>query len=281
MEFTVFKMLPEIMKMRAAGMLTAKVLEAAKRILKPGITTLEIDEFCEDYIVNTLKAEPGSKGQYGFPHSVNTSVNHVVCHGWPNRKPLLKGDIVNLDITVRKDGYYGDSSVMVCVDSVSPQAKQLVDISLQCLYRGILAVKPGATIGDIGFAIDKHAKAYRYSVVTDYCGHGIGKKMHEDLRVPHVGQAGTGKRLKTGMTFTIEPMINQGSPDVKVLDDQWTVVTKDNQLSAQWEHTILVTDSCFEVLTLRDEEKEAFEQFKKEYSTEVQELLTTARALRK
>ncbi|GGY03016.1 methionine aminopeptidase [Paludibacterium paludis] len=245
----------EIAKMVTAGSLTARVLEAVEHIIEPGVTTAAIDAFCENYIVNTLGAEPGSKGQYGFPYSVNTSVNHVVCHGWPSDTQALKaGDIVNVDVTVRKDGYYGDSSKTFCVGEVNSYAKRLVDVTQECLYRAIRLVRPGATLGDIGHAIQSHAEANGYSVVREYCGHGIGAAMHEDPQVMHVGRPGAGLRLEPGMTFTIEPMINQGRKDVKLQRDGWTVTTRDRSLSAQWEHTVLVTDSGARVLTLRDEE---------------------------
>ncbi len=248
----------EIEKMRIAGRLTAKVLEALTPFIRPGITTMDIDRFCEDFIVQTLKAIPGSKGQYGYPYSVNTSLNHVVCHGMPSDKQLLKsGDIINVDVTVIHDGYYGDSSKMFCIGTVPTHAQRLVDVTQECLYRGILAVKPKATLGDIGYAIASHARANHYSVVRDYCGHGIGKKMHEEPQVVHFGAAGTGMALQPGMIFTIEPMINQGTADLKHIErDGWPIaVTKDRKLSAQWEHTILVTETGFEVLTLREEEK--------------------------
>ncbi len=248
----------EIEKMRVAGHLTAKVLEAVSEFIKPGITTMQVDEFCERYIVDTLKAIPGSKGQYGYPYSVNTSLNHVICHGMPSSKQLLKsGDIINVDITVISDGYYGDSSKMFCIGTPAPHAKRLVDVTQQCLYKGISVVKPGVTLGDIGHAIQQHAEKNNYSVVREYCGHGIGKKMHEDPQVMHYGKPGTGDVLKEGMTFTIEPMINQGKADVKHIEkDGWNIaLTKDRKLSAQWEHTILVTKTGFDVLTLREEEK--------------------------
>lgn len=248
----------EIEKMRVAGRLTAKVLEAVGEIMRPGITTLEIDAFCERYIRETLKTVPGSKGQYGYPFSVNTSPNQVVCHGMPNDKPLKDGDVVNVDVTVLEDGFYGDSSKMFCIGNVKPYAERLVKITQECLYNAIKAVKPGVTLGDIGSIIERHAKTNSYSVVRDYCGHGIGRSMHEYPNVLHYGKPGEGMELQAGMTFTIEPMINQGAAEVKVLNDKWTVVTKDRQLSAQWEHTILVTPTGFEVLTLRDEEKEVF-----------------------
>ncbi len=251
----------EIAKMREAGRLTAKVLEAVSAIIKPGMTTMDIDTFCEDYIVNTLKAIPGSKGQYGYPYSVNTSVNHVICHGMPSAKvELKKGDIVNVDITVIWDGYYGDSSKMFCIGPVAAHAQRLVDVTQQCLYQGIRIVKPGATLGDIGHAIQSHAEKNGYSVVREYCGHGIGRTMHEDPQVTHFGKAGAGEKLVEGMTFTIEPMINQGKADIKhIVKDGWDIaVTKDRRLSAQWEHTLLVTKDGVEVLTLRDEEQGIF-----------------------
>ncbi|KTC65818.1 methionine aminopeptidase (plasmid) [Legionella adelaidensis] len=255
----------QIEKMRKAGQLTAKVLEAVSEIIKPGITTMEIDAFCEDYIVNTLKAIPGSKGQYGYPYSVNTSLNHVICHGMPSEKQFLKdGDIINVDVTVISEGYYGDSSKMFCVGNVPAHARRLVDVTRECLYKGILAVKPNATLGDIGHAIQQHAEKNHYSVVREYCGHGIGTQMHEDPQVMHFGKPETGAVLKEGMTFTIEPMINQGKPDIKhIRKDGWDIaITKDRMLSAQWEHTILVTNTGFEVLTIRDEEKAIFESLK-------------------
>ena len=256
----------QIEKMRTAGHLTAKVLEAVTEIIKPGITTLQIDEFCEDYIRNTLHAIPGSKGQYGFRHSVNTSLNDVICHGAPSATQILKnGDIVNVDITVISEGYYGDSSKMFCIGTVPTHAQRLVDVTQQCLYHGIAVVKPGATLGDIGHAIQKHAEKNNYTVVREYCGHGIGTKMHEDPQVMHYGTPGTGIVLQEGMTFTIEPMINQGRAEMKhqkvrtMAKDGWDwdiARTKDRKLSAQWEHTLLVTRTGVEVLTLREEEKE-------------------------
>lgn len=244
----------KIDKMRAAGKATAAILDAVSEQVRPGITTLELDSFCEDYIINTLGCIPGSKGQYDYPFSINTSVNHVVCHGMPNEKPLTQGDIVNIDITVKKDGYYGDSSKMFCIGKVAPHAKRLVDLTQEALYRAIRIVKPGTTLGDIGHTIQSFAEKNHYSVVREYCGHGISTSMHEDPQVLHWGQPGTGVVLEPGMTFTIEPMINQGKRHVKLLKDGWNVVTKDRRLSAQWEHTILVTDDGYEVLTLRDEE---------------------------
>jgi methionyl aminopeptidase len=248
----------QIAKMRIAGQLTAKVLEAVSEIIKPGMSTLDIDTFCERYIVDTLKAIPGSKGQYGYPYAVNTSLNQVICHGMPSAKQLLKhGDIVNVDITVIHEGYYGDSSKMFCVGKTAPHAQRLVEVTQQCLYKAIAIVKPGIQLGDIGHAIQEHAEKNNYSVVREYCGHGIGQKMHEDPQVMHYGSPHTGTALQPGMTFTIEPMINQGKAAVKHIEkDGWSIaVTKDRMLSAQWEHTILVTETGFEILTLREEEK--------------------------
>ncbi len=248
----------QIEKMRIAGRLTAQVLEAVTEFIKPGMTTMQIDEFCERYIVDTLKAIPGSKGQYGYPYSVNTSLNHVICHGMPSIKQALKqGDIVNVDITVIHEGFYGDSSKMFCIGNTPLHAKRLVDVTQECLYQGIAVVKPGVTLGDIGHAIQQHAEKNHYSVVREYCGHGIGEKMHEDPQVMHYGKPGTGLVLQEGMTFTIEPMINQGKADVKHIEkDGWPIaLTKDRKLSAQWEHTLLVTKTGVEILTLRAEEK--------------------------
>jgi methionyl aminopeptidase len=260
----IFPKTPEqIEKMRIAGQLTAKVLEALTPIVQPGITTMDIERFCEDYIVNTLGAKPGSKGQYGYPYCVNTSINHVICHGMPSEKQKLAvQDIVNVDITVIYEGYYGDSSKMFCVGEVKPFAKRLVDTTQQALYAGIKQVRPGATLGDIGHAIQTIAEKEGYSVVREYCGHGIGQKMHEDPQVLHYGQAGKGLELVPGMTFTIEPMINQGRADVKHLQKAgWMIaVTKDRKLSAQWEHTILVTPTGYEVLTWREEEQGLLEK---------------------
>lgn len=250
------KSIEDIEKMRTSGRLTAKVLEAVTSFIRPGITTADIDQFCERYIVDTLGSTPGSKGQYDYPFSVNTSVNQVVCHGMPSKTRVLKkGDIVNVDVTVLQDGFYGDSSKMFCVGPAPAHAQRLVQITQECMYLGIMAVKPNATLGDVGHAIQTHAETNNYSVVQEYCGHGIGKKMHENPQVLHYGKPGTGQKLLPGMTFTIEPMINQGGREVKLLNDGWTVVTKDRSLSAQWEHTILVTDTGFEILTLREEEK--------------------------
>ncbi|EIU1683918.1 type I methionyl aminopeptidase [Pseudomonas aeruginosa] len=248
----------EIRRMSVAGALTAKVLEALDEVVRPGISTAEIDRFCERYIVDTLAAIPGSKGQYGYPFTVNTSVNEVVCHGWPSAQQILRdGDIVNVDVTVIKDGYFGDSSKMYRVGAIDRKAQKLLDVTRECLYRAIRVVRPDATLGDIGHAIQSHAEANGYSVVREYCGHGIGRKMHEAPQVLHFGRAGAGARLKAGMTFTIEPMINQGGHAVKLHKDGWTVTTRDRRLSAQYEHTVLVTEHGCRVLTLREEEREA------------------------
>ncbi len=258
-ECIIVKTEDEINKMKTAGHLTGQVLAAVRSLIRPGITTLEIDEFCHDYIIHTLGATPGSLGQYDFPHTVNTSVNQVVCHGWPSKEKVLQnGDIVNVDVTVKKNGYYGDSSITFCVGNVTSYAQRLVDVTQEALYKAIKIVKPGITIGDIGHVIQTYAEANGYSVVREYCGHGIGSLMHEAPQVPHYGKPGEGPTLVEGMTFTIEPMINQGAKEVKLHRDGWTVTTKDRKLSAQFEHTILVTHNGYEILTLRDEEREIF-----------------------
>lgn len=260
----VIKTPEQIENMRIAGRLTAQVLQALTPMVKPGITTMDIEHFCEDYITNVLGAKPGSKGQYGYPYCVNTSVNHVICHGMPSEKQkLVANDIVNVDITVIYNGFYGDSSKMFCIGSPPPYAQRLVDVTQQAMYAGIEQVRPGATLGDIGHAIQTVAEGHGYSVVREYCGHGIGQKMHEEPQVLHYGKAGQGLTLEQGMTFTIEPMINQGKPDVKHLQKAgWMIaITKDRKLSAQWEHTILVTSNGYEVLTWREEEGDILKQF--------------------
>ena len=246
----------EIEKMRVAGRLAAEVLEMIEPHVRPGITTEELDRICHDYIVNVQKAVPAPLNYKGFPKSICTSVNHVVCHGIPGRRRLKKGDIVNIDVTVIKDGFHGDTSKMFFVGEPSVQARRLVRVAQECLYIGIRQVRPGAHLGDIGHAIQRHAEAHGYSVVREYCGHGIGRRFHEEPQVLHYGRPGTGLVLQPGMTFTIEPMINAGKRHVKLLADGWTVVTKDHSLSAQWEHTVLVTEDGCEVLTLRAEEGE-------------------------
>jgi methionyl aminopeptidase len=245
----------EIQKMRVAGRLTADVLVMIAPQVRAGMTTDELDHICHDYIVNTQRAIPAPLNYHGFPKSICTSVNHVVCHGIPGEKRLKDGDIVNIDITVIKDAFHGDSSMMLYVGKPSVSAKRVCDISRECLYIGIRKVRPGARLGDIGHAIQHHAESSNCSVVREYCGHGIGRKFHDDPQVLHYGTPGTGMVLEAGMTFTIEPMINVGKRQVKLLPDGWTVVTKDRSLSAQWEHTILVTETGYEVLTRRPDEK--------------------------
>ena len=246
----------DIEKMRIAGRLAAEVLEMIAPAVEAGITTNEIDRICHDYIVNTQKAIPAPLDYHGFPKSICTSVNEVVCHGIPNDKKLKKGDIVNIDITVIKDGYHGDTSAMFFIGDVQPHAKRLCEITQECLYKAIDLVKPGATLGDIGAVIQKHAESNYYSVVREYCGHGIGTVFHEEPQVLHYGKAGTGLEIQEGMTFTIEPMVNAGKRQVKLnAKDGWTVTTKDGRLSAQWEHTLAVTANGVEVLTARKDEK--------------------------
>ena len=246
----------EITKMRVAGKLAAQVLEMIESHVKAGVTTEHLNTLCHQFIVNEQKAIPAPLGYKGFPKSICTSVNHVVCHGIPGDKKLKEGDIVNVDVTVIQEGYHGDTSKMFIVGKPSILAKRLVEVTQACLWEGIHQVKPGATLGDIGHAIQTLAESNHFSVVRDYCGHGIGKRFHEDeIQVCHFGKRGQGLELKAGMTFTIEPMINAGAYPVTLLPDKWTAVTKDRSLSAQWEHTILVTDTGYEVLTLREEEK--------------------------
>ena len=245
----------EVVKMRTAGRLAAEVLEMIGPYVISGVTTDALNDICHNYMVNVQQAIPAPLNYHGFPKSICTSINHVVCHGIPGPKKLKDGDIVNIDITVIKDGFHGDTSKMFLVGNASIRAKRLVDITYECLALGIRLVKPGVKLGDIGHAIQKHAEGSGYGVVREYCGHGIGRIFHEDPQVLHYGEPDTGMTLVQGMTFTIEPMINAGARHVKLLPDQWTVVTKDRELSAQWEHTILVTDSGFEVLTRRPDEE--------------------------
>ena len=242
--------------MRVAGRLAAEVLEMIGAYVKPGVTTDELNTLCHHYITQTQHAIPAPLNYRGFPKSICTSINHVVCHGIPNDKPLKNGDIVNIDVTVIKDDYHGDTSKMFLVGAVAPFAERLVEVTQECLYLGIQMVKPGVTLGDIGAAIQAHAEKNRYSVVREYCGHGIGRVFHEDPQVLHYGKPGAGLVLQPGMTFTIEPMINAGKRDVKLnKKDGWTVTTKDHSLSAQWEHTLGVTENGVEVFTKRAEEK--------------------------
>jgi methionyl aminopeptidase len=249
----------EIEKMRVAGRLAAEVLEMIEPFVVPGVTTEELDQICHDYMVGQQKVIPAPLNYKGFPKSICTSVNHVVCHGIPGPKKLKSGDIVNIDITVIKDGYHGDTSKMFLVGEVQLKAKRLVQTCQEALYLGIREVRAGGRLGDIGHAIQQHAEALGYSVVQEFCGHGIGRQFHEEPQVLHYGKAGTGPVLEPGMTFTIEPMINAGKRHVKILPDGWTAVTKDHSLSAQWEHTVLVTETGVDILTLRPDEAEAIE----------------------
>ncbi|MCG8378890.1 MAG: type I methionyl aminopeptidase [Proteobacteria bacterium] len=244
----------EIEKMRIAGSLAADVLEMIGPEVRGGVTTGELDQLCHDYIVEQQQAIPAPLNYRGFPKSICTSVNHVVCHGIPGDKKLKNGDIINIDITVIKDGYHGDTSKMFYVGEPPIRAKRLVELTYECMKKGIKMVKPGTCLGDIGYAIQALAEKNKYSVVREYCGHGIGKEFHEEPQILHYGKPNTGLKLEAGMTFTIEPMINLGKRQVKLLADDWTVVTRDRSLSAQWEHTILVTNDGFEVLTKRPDE---------------------------
>ncbi|MEK6211054.1 MAG: type I methionyl aminopeptidase [Pseudomonadota bacterium] len=245
----------EIEKMRVAGRLAAEVLDFVAPHVRPNVTTDELDALCHDFMVNVQKTVPAPlnyapPGYQPYPKSICTSVNHVVCHGVPGPKKLKAGDVINVDVTVIKDGLHGDTSRMFFVGEPSIQARRLSDITYECMWRGINAVKPGAFLGDIGYLIQSHAEEHGFSVVREFCGHGIGRKFHEEPQVLHYGRAGTGLKLQPGMIFTVEPMINAGKAAIRQLGDGWTVVTKDHSLSAQWEHTVLVTDSGFEVLTL-------------------------------
>ena len=245
----------QIEKMRLAGKLASEVLEMITPLVKPGISTGELDKICHDFIVNVQEAIPANVGYRGYEKTICSSLNQVVCHGIPDFKRKLKdGDILNIDVTVIKDGWHGDTSKMFLVGKSQPHNERLVNITQECLYKGIEQVKPGAHLGDIGNAIQVHAENNHYSVVEDYCGHGIGEIYHEDPQVLHYGQIGTGLELREGMCFTIEPMINLGTKYTKALADGWTVETKDGRNSAQWEHTLVVTSSGYEVLTKRSEE---------------------------
>jgi len=235
--------------MRTAGRLAGEVLQMIRPYVKAGITTGELDKICHDYIVNEQKAIPAPLNYHGFPKSICTSVNHQVCHGIPSDKKLKKGDIVNIDITVIKDEFHGDTSKMFYIGEPPIKARRVSEVALECLKLGIDQVKPGAHFGDIGYVIQKYAESKNCSVVREYCGHGIGRGFHEDPQVLHYGKAGTGATLEAGMIFTIEPMINSGKRHVKLLSDDWTVVTKDHSPSAQWEHTILVTETGHDILT--------------------------------
>ena len=240
----------EIEKMRIAGRLAAEVLDIITPHVKPGVTTEELDRICNDHIINVQGTIPANVGYRGFPKTVCTSVNNVICHGIPSEAKVLKdGDIINIDVTVIKDGWHGDTSRMYYVGTPSVMARRLVETTREAMWRGIRAVRPGATLGDIGHTIQEYAESERFSVVREYCGHGIGKVYHDEPQVLHYGKPGQGLVLKPGMTFTIEPMINAGKAAIREMPDGWTIVTKDRSLSAQWEHTVLVTDSGYEVLT--------------------------------
>jgi len=242
----------QIEKMRIAGRLAAEVLDMIEPHVVAGVTTNELDKLCHDYMVNVQKTIPAPLNYHGFPKSICTSVNNVICHGIPADKKLKNGDIINIDITVIKENWYGDTSRMFTVGKVAGRAQKLIDVTKQCMELGIKLVAPGVQLGDIGHAIASHAHKHGFSVVREYCGHGIGNVFHEAPQVLHYGKKGTGVTLKKGMTFTIEPMINVGKRHVKLLKDDWTVITKDKSLSAQWEHTLVVTANGFEVLTVSD-----------------------------
>lgn len=245
----------EIEKMRVAGRLAASVLEMIDPYVMPGATTGELERICRNYIIHDLNAIPSTLNHHGFPAAICTSPNHIVCHGIPDDKKILKeGDILNIDVTVKKNGFIGDTSKMYLLGDVKPYAKKLVEVTQECLYKAIKIIRPGLDLGSIGYEIEQYAKLHRYSVVREFGGHGIGKEMWEEPHVPHYGKPNTGILLQEGMTLTIEPMINQGSPKVRILGDGWTVVTHDHKLSAQWEHTLLVTANGYEILTLRQEE---------------------------
>jgi methionyl aminopeptidase len=244
-------------KMRAAGRLAASVLDMIEPHVQPGVTTEELDKLCHDFIVDELKSVPANLNYRGFPKTICTSVNHVVCHGIPGSKKLKNGDILNIDVTVISDGFHGDTSRMYFVGAAPVLARRLSEVCREAMWLGIRTVRPGSRLGDIGYAIQSYAESNNFSVVREYCGHGIGRIYHEDPQVLHYGRPGTGLEFVPGMTFTIEPMINAGRRDVRLLPDGWTVVTKDQSLSAQWEHTILVTESGHEVLTLSAKEIEA------------------------
>lgn len=245
----------DLQKMAVSGKLLASVFTMLDKTDLLGKSTMSINDLVEDYIVNTLKARPASKGQYDYPYVMNISRNAVVCHGMPSASEFIEdGDIVNFDITLEKNGFIADSSKTYMVGKVAGHAARLVQVTYDALWKGIEQVRPGATLGDIGFAIERHAKRNNYSVVRDYCGHGIGREMHEDPQVLHFGRPGTGERLRPGMVFTIEPMLNQGGSKVMTEKDGWTVVTKDGKLSAQFEHTVAVTSDGVEILTLRPDE---------------------------
>ena len=244
----------EIQKMRAAGQAAAQVLEMITPLVKAGVSTEELDKICHRYITEDLACIPAPLHYKGFPKSICTSLNHQVCHGIPDQRKLKDGDILNIDVTVIKEGYHGDTSKMFMVGKPALLAQRLCDKCYEAMRIGIAEVRPGKHLGDIGYNIQKFVERHRYSVVEDYCGHGIGTEFHEQPQVLHYGKPGTGTEIVAGMTFTIEPMINAGKKETRLMPDQWTAVTKDHSLSAQWEHTILVTESGHEILTLRSDE---------------------------
>jgi len=246
----------EIALLAESGQLLASVFDHLDQLNLIGMSTMQINDLVDSFIVNELNARPASKGQYGYAYAINASPNHVVCHGVPSNADVLQsGDIVNFDITLEKNGYIADSSKTYLVGEVSPLAKRLVQVTYEAMWKGIQAVRPGATLGDVGHAIERHARRNGYSIVREYCGHGIGREMHEEPQVLHWGKPRTGLVLREGMVFTIEPMVNQGRRTVETEDDGWTVVTCDRQLSAQFEHTVTVTGNGVRVLTLRPGEK--------------------------
>lgn len=244
----------EIEAMRKAGRLAADLLVMIEPHVRAGVTTDELDRICHNYIVDVQQAIPAPLNYHGFPKSICTSINHQVCHGIPGDRALKNGDIINIDVTVIKDGYHGDTSKMFIVGTPSVIAKRVCQVAYECLLVGIAMVRPGVRLGDIGHAIQKHCEDHNCSIVREYCGHGIGTNFHEEPQVLHYGTPGTGMILEEGMTFTIEPMVNAGKRHVKLMPDQWTVITKDRSLSAQWEHTLLVTRNGVEILTRRPEE---------------------------
>ncbi|MFC0220128.1 type I methionyl aminopeptidase [Pseudochelatococcus lubricantis] len=245
----------ELALMRASGRMLASVFEMLDGKDLVGLSTLQVNDLVERFITDDLAARPASKGQYGFEYVLNCSINHVVCHGVPDREEIIRdGDIINLDITLEKNGFIADSSKTYLVGSASPAARRLVRVAQEAMWQGIRQVRPGAYVGDIGFAIERHAKKNGYSVVREYCGHGIGREMHEEPQILNYGRPGTGMKLREGMVFTVEPMVNQGTRRVSASDDGWTIVTEDGKLSAQFEHTVAVNSTGVEVLTLRRDE---------------------------
>lgn len=246
----------DLVAYRKTGQIGGEILTRLIAEVREGVSTYHLAKLAEKWIVDEYDAVPSSIGQYGFKFALCSSVNGVICHGVPSEAEILiNGDIINLDVTVKKHGFIADTSRMYIVGNATEEAARLCQITQECMFRGIEQVKPGNTVGDLGFVIEKHATRHGYSIVREYCGHGIGRAMHEDPQITHYGKKGKGIPLEEGMVFTIEPMVNQGAAAIKYLPDNWTVVTKDGKLSAQWEHTIAVTKNGYEILTLRDEEK--------------------------